>query len=138
MKAFLLDLAAMQPSQLYVSAAKLEAVRRAIDPRHPGAVEPVPVKRLGDAVVCTDGHTRALPAHEAGLKQIPAVWDEDELDWEAYEICVAWCRDEGIRSIADLAGRVVDAGTYETLWLDRCRRMHAALKRKRDANGGHR
>ena len=30
----------------------------------------------------TDGHTRAVAAVRAGLKTVPLVWDEDELDWD--------------------------------------------------------
>jgi hypothetical protein len=53
------------------------------------------------------------------------------LDWQAYAICVDWCRNAGIYSIGDLVGRVVAPIAYETLWLDRCAQMHEHLKEDR-------
>jgi hypothetical protein len=67
---------------------------------------------------------------------VPVAWEEDELDWEAYEICVAWCEQEGVRTIADLCDRVVEPETYQVLWLDRCAAMHKELQARRD--GEHR
>ena len=116
----------IQPSQLYVSEAKLAQVQEA-----PGLLEPLPVKRLAGRVVLTDGHTRALAAWQAGHARIEVYWDQDELDWEAYGICVAWCDEAGIRTVADLAGRVVSPADYEVLWLQRCARMQRALAQRR-------
>ena len=137
MKQYLIKLSDVQPSQLYISVAKLEALHPAVGASAPSSVEPVPIKRLGDDVVYTDGHTRAMAAHLAGMKEIPAVWDEDDLDWEAYEICVRWCKEEGIRTVADLASRIVDEEDYEKLWLARCRKMHDELARDRKERGSN-
>ena len=119
-------LSALQPSQLYVSRTKLEAVAA-------GCPDPVPVRRYGDRLVLTDGHSRALAAHRAGLDAVLVVVDEDDLDDEAYEICVGWCLDESIRSVLDLEDRVVEPDAYERLWLERCRRMHGELAARRCA-----
>ena len=137
MKQCLIKLSDVQPSQLYICVAKLEAVHPAVNPSAPSSVEPVPIKRLGDDIIYTDGHTRAMAAHLAGMKEIPAVWDENDLDWEAYEICVRWCKEEGIRTIADLASRIVDEEDYEKLWFARCRKMHDQLARDRKARGNN-
>jgi hypothetical protein len=123
----------MQPSQLYISAEKLAKVLRGFDPSHPEQMEAIPIRRLDGSVVMTDGHTRAFAAFLCGLRDIPAVWDRDELDWEAYRICVAWCREAGVNTVADLAGRVLAPGDYQALWLERCRRMHEELATKRGA-----
>jgi hypothetical protein len=64
------------------------------------------------------------------MTDIDVYWDEDELDWEAYEICLQWCEDDGIHTIADLAGTVVSVEDYERLWLKRCREMQEKLKEK--------
>jgi len=53
------------------------------------------------------------------------------LDWEAYEICVKWCREEGIYTIADLKDRVISHQEYKKLWYDRCSKMQNNLKQKR-------
>jgi hypothetical protein len=123
---FIMALDQLQPSQLYISATKLAWVKE-----HNAAREPLPVKRLSGRVVLTDGHTRALAAWQAGRREIEVYWDPDELDWEAYEICVDWCLEAGIRSVAGLAGRVVPPAEYEIVWLERCARMQQALAQGR-------
>ena len=128
---FIMKLMAIQPSQLYISAEKLARIQEEIARDGDRAVQPLPVKQLGEHVVLTDGHTRALAAHLRGMTEIEVWWDEDDMDWEAYEICVGWCREEGIHTIADLESRVVRAQEYQHLWLDRCRRMHEELKTRR-------
>jgi len=58
------------------------------DPVTPETLPPLPIKKLGQDVILTDGHTRALAAHLQGWQEIRVYWDEDDLDWEAYAICV--------------------------------------------------
>jgi NAD-dependent dihydropyrimidine dehydrogenase PreA subunit len=89
------------------------------------------VKKLGDQIIFTDGHTRAFAAFLCGLSEVRVFWDEDELDWEAYEICVEWCKEEGIHTIADLKNRVVTQREYEKLWLKRCEKMQQDLEKRR-------
>ena len=122
----------LQPSQLYVSAARLRRLSAAIGAGQVHRVHPVPVKQLGGDLVLTDGHTRVFAAWQAGETEVTAIWETDELDWEAYGICVAWCRADGIRSVADLAERVVEGKEFERLWLDRCRAMHRELAARRE------
>lgn len=121
----------LQPSQLYISREKLTSVQSRFDFSNPMGITPIPVKELGGLQVMTDGHTRALAAYLAGLSTVPTFADLDDLDWEAYQICVAWCHAEDIVSIADLVDRVVTSEDYERLWYDRCRAMQAALAKKR-------
>ncbi|MFN2305212.1 MAG: hypothetical protein ACK2TV_15900, partial [Anaerolineales bacterium] len=73
----------------------------------------------------------ALGTYLEGVRTIPVVWDQDELDWEAYQICMDWCRQEGIHTIADLTYRVVGTVDYQEKWLDRCCKMQADLAKKR-------
>jgi hypothetical protein len=54
------------------------------------------------------------------------------LDIDAYETCVAWCEQEGIRTVADLQGRFVSPGHYEVLWLQRCEQMQRDLDARRN------
>jgi hypothetical protein len=128
---FAAKLSDLQPSQLYVSADKLACIERALTGEQPPAIEPLPLKRLGPRTVLTDGHTRALAAFRAGCRSVPVYWETDELDWEAYEICVHWCLQAGIYSVADLQARVVTAEQYEELWYERCRAMHRWLAEQR-------
>jgi hypothetical protein len=128
---FTMKLDEIQPSQLYISSAKLARVMTSFDPLRPESLAPIPVKALGDRVIMTDGHTRAFAAFSCGLAQVRVFWDEDELDWEAYAICVEWCVEAGIRTIAGLEDRVVDPQAYQVLWLDRCAEMHCELEARR-------
>lgn len=130
----LLRLSDLQPSQLYVSQEKLNRIQRGFDPHRPQSIEPIPYKALDGLLVMTDGHTRAFAAHLAGIEIVPAYADPDDLDWEAYRICVRWCHSEGIHTIANLAGRVVNTEDYERLWHDRCRVMQSQLAEKRVAD----
>jgi hypothetical protein len=125
-RTFRMALDRLQPSQLYISADKLHKVLEGTEPG-----EPIPIKQLGRHLIMTDGHTRAFAAWSRGQSAVTVVWDEDELDWEAYEICVQWCEQEGIQTIADLEDRVVDGETYQTEWLDRCAAMHHKLEGRR-------
>src|SRR5512137_637827 len=103
----------LQPSQLYVSTAKLRKVqgrRRVFSAR---SFAPVPIKRLGRNLVLTDGHTRALAAALAGLRKIRVYWEDEELGWDLYRVCVRWCRRAGIRSVFDLRERIVPPREYE-------------------------
>ena len=133
MHAFEADLASLQPSQLYICDDKLAKVEQAITDVGWDHSKPVPVKRLGSRMVLTDGHTRAVAAVQQGRKTIPACWEDEDLDWEAYEICVDWCLAEGIHSVADLASRIVSADQYETRWYARCRALHRRLASQRTA-----
>ncbi len=117
-RVFEMRLDAIQPSQLFINAAKLEQVTGV-----PTEPEPIPVKRLGGRVIFTDGHTRAFAAHRRGETEIAVFWDEDELDWEAYETCVRWCEEAGIHRIGDLEGRILPPDEYEERWIRRCERM---------------
>jgi len=122
MGAFEIDIAKLQPSQLYVCDEKLAEVERSLAPGE--ALDPVPVKRLDGRLVLTDGHTRALAALRRGDRTIPVCWETGDLDWEAYRICVKWCLDEGIQTAADLRDRILPGEEYETLWIERCQAMH--------------
>ncbi len=108
----------MMPSQLYVSEPKYNYWKRRLFSGD--SYDPIPIKRIGDLVFCTDGHSRALATWEAGHTELVVEDDTDELDWMAYLEDVKWCSEEGIRSIADLSSRIVDEQDYQRLWRDRC------------------
>jgi len=94
-------------------------------------LEPIPIKELDGNLVSTDGHTRLLAWYLHGYEVVDCVWEDLEMEWDAYRICVQWCREEGIDTISDLKDRIVEPDDYQTLWLDRCRVMQDELQRKR-------
>jgi hypothetical protein len=122
-KRFMLPIADLQPSQLYISEGKLRLVQEWFNPDDMEGFDPVPVKRFNGKTLMTDGHTRAAAAYLAGWESVPAYWDEDELDMRAYATDIKWCSEEGVHSPADLAGRVVPHKDYERLWRKRCMEM---------------
>ena len=130
-KVFLMPLEAVQPSQLYISQEKRITLQDLIDFTDLSAIPPIPVRILGNEIVMTDGHTRAFGAYLAGQEKLPVNWDQDELDWEAYQICVDWCHEEGIHLIGDLEGRLITPEDYERLWYQRCREMQSKLADER-------
>jgi len=104
---------------------------KTFDPNKPESLEPIPVKKLGEDVIFVDGHTRAFTAFLHNLSEVPVYWEDEELDWDAYEICVEWCKKEGIYTIGDLKNRVVPQRVYEILWYRRCEKMQQDLETKR-------
>ncbi|MEM0006737.1 MAG: hypothetical protein QXR89_00510 [Candidatus Bathyarchaeia archaeon] len=130
-KVFMMKLSEIQPSQLYICSEKLSEVMKTFDGNNPTAMEPVPVKKLGEDVIFVDGHIRAFAAFLCGFSEVPVYWENEELDWDAYKICVEWCKEEGIRTIADLKGRIVSQREYEKLWYERCEKMQRALETRR-------
>lgn len=120
----------IQPSQLYISRSKQQRINELVKAHGESVLHPLPVKHLGEDVVYSDGHTRALTAMMRGMTEIQVWWDEDDMDWEAYEVCVGWCKADGIRTVADLEGRELDDDDYQRLWLDRCQRLFEDLGRK--------
>jgi hypothetical protein len=123
----LMDLKDIQPSQLYISSKKLENVLAWFTPIDYDSYDALPIKSLNGKIIFTDGHTRAYATYISGVKTIKVYWDEDELDWNAYQICVDWCNSEGINSIEDLHARVIEPSEYEVLWIERCRNLYKEL-----------
>jgi len=128
---FVMKLDQIQPSQLFISSERLSRVLKEYDALKPDLLEPLPVKRLGNDIILTDGHTRALAAFLRGFSEVRVYWDEEEADWDAYGVCVEWCKKEGIHSIADLKDRVVSSREFDRLWLSRCKKLVQDLEAKR-------
>jgi hypothetical protein len=127
-----MKLDSIQPSQLYINSEKLRYVTRQLQSK-PVFIKPIPVKKLEDQIVFVDGHTRALAALLLGLSEIPVYWEDEELDWDEYKVCVGWCKEEGIHSISDLKNRIVSHKDYKVLWLDRCKKMQQDLEAEKKA-----
>jgi hypothetical protein len=130
-KSFMMKLNRIQPSQLYISSEKLSKIMKTFDSANPESIEPIPIKKLGNEIVFVDGHTRAFAAFLRGFSEVPVYWEDEELDWDAYEICVGWCKKDGIHTIADLKDKVVSQKDYEILWYRRCEKMQQDLAKKK-------
>ena len=115
-----LPISELQPSQLWISEGKLCNIREWFDPKDRRNFDPIPVIKLDDRIVMTDGHTRAVAAILAGWNTVPVYRAMDIPDVSPYQIDIKWCDEEGIHSPADLAGRIVSHTDYEQLWRKRC------------------
>ena len=120
----------LQPSQFYISQAKLSNIQAWFHKDDLSNFEPLPVKVLDGIPILTDGHTRAVAAILAGLESVPLVYDEDELDWNLYRYCVEQCNQKGIHSPYDLVDRVISAYEYEEKWIGWCNQVHSKLQQK--------
>ncbi len=120
-----LDLALtdVHPSQLYLSSEKLADVLAWFDFDDP-AYGPLPVFEYDGEWYLSDGHTRAFVAYLAGEERL-SVERDDEVrevyDFDVYLACISWCEEEGVKTIADLRGRIVEPGTFEEVWIERCK-----------------
>lgn len=121
----------LQPSQLYISEEKIQQIRQWFDPHDLSFFPPIPIKVLDEHLVMTDGHTRAVVALQAGLTELPFVWETDELDWDMYRACVAACHEQGVQSPLDLLARVVNPREYQEKWHGWCDRMQEEVRARR-------
>ncbi|MDH7606435.1 MAG: hypothetical protein QHH12_01520 [Candidatus Bathyarchaeota archaeon] len=124
----------IQPTQLFISSEKLSEVMKTVNPKNPKSIEPIPVKKLDNEIIFVDGHTRAFATFLLGFTKVPVYWESEELDWDAYKICVKWCKKAKIRTIIDLKNRVISQKDFEVLWYRRCEEMQRKLQRKREQN----
>lgn len=131
LKRFHLQLEEIQPSQLYICDEKLASILRILDEGREDELEPIPIKILDGEKVSTDGHTRMFALYLRGTRRFLCEWEDTEMSWDAYRICVRWCKEAGITSIANLEGRVINWENYQKLWLERCRLMHDNLENHR-------
>ncbi len=124
---FYLNINRIQPSQLYLSEKKIEQVLNSLRNSGFENAQPLPVKQLNDNIIFTDGHTRAYLLWLNGYNEIKVIWEDEDLDWKLYEICVEWCKQAGIRTIADLKNRIIDHESYKIKWIERCKKMGEKL-----------
>ena len=121
----------LQPSQFYISQAKLSNIQAWFHKDDLSNFEPLPVKVLDGVPILTDGHTRAVSAILAGLESVPLVYEEDELDWNLYHYCVEQCKQRGIHSPYDLVDRVISAHDSEEKWIGWCDQIPSKLQQNK-------
>jgi hypothetical protein len=122
------------PTQLYISELKHQYWSERLSANGVDDYEPVPVKRIGNDLFMTDGHTRAVVLWQLGVREIEAYDDADELDWFAYLEDLKWCRDGRVLTVVELAERIIPHDDYEVKWRGRCEAAHK--RREHDPLGG--
>lgn len=129
-----MEIKKIQPSQLYLNKEKLAKISKNLSLYGIKKLMPLPVKLLNDEIIFTDGHTRAFVLWKNGVQKIEVYWEseDEDLDWELYEVCVNWCKDAQIRSIEDLGGKIIDSTSYKEKWINRCQKMHLEMEKIRN------
>lgn len=113
---------ALRPTQLYLSAEKLAAVLEWFDPESE-SYDPLPIFEYEEEWYLADGHTRAFVAWLAGAESFRVELDASirtDYDFDLYRTCIGWCAEAGVRTVPDLAGRVLGHDAYEAKWIERC------------------
>lgn len=85
---FPMKLCNIQPSQLYISEEKLKKVENYLESVDLKKIDPLPIKKIGNNIFFTDGHTRAFALYKRRVKEVEVYWDEDDLGWIQYLICL--------------------------------------------------
>ncbi len=132
MNSFIKNISDIQPSQLYINREKLYAVEKHLNSVPLNKLDPLPIKKIGRKIFFTDGHTRAFALFKRKEKKIKVYWDEDDLDWIEYFICLNWCDKEDIKQIQDFNNRIISVSKYQKLWLEKCKQMNINLKTNLD------
>lgn len=125
---FLLKASKIQPSQLYLNAAKLAKVKELYKPILLDSLPPIPIKELDNEIIFTDGHHRAYIAVSLGFENLPVYWETENLSWNLYRVCVGWCKEENITTILDLKKKIVKNTEFKKLWIKKCADLRKKMK----------
>ncbi len=113
----------LRANNWYVNQAKLDRVREAWSAGTQDTLPPVLVTHIDGELSLIDGHARTFAAYEAGAIEIRAEYEslEDiEGSTALYEHIHREGPARGVRSIADLADRIVDPDDHRRLWIGYC------------------
>lgn len=117
-------------SQIYLNEAKIDLIRKWLPKQDIDKMEPLPVRNFGNQkYTLTDGHSRAFAAYTMGYKNVPIIYDEDdivsnELGEKLYNIDICWCERFGLSNISDLSSRIISDEKYQYFWIERCSRSY--------------
>lgn len=127
---FTIGLSELGISQLYLCKEKLDAVDLWFDTARADEYEPLPVYDFGNGrFTLTDGHSRAFVMACNGFHNVRVLVDTDEMitsemGQRLYKRDIEWCERKGLRTVADLSGRIISERRYVILWIERCKRLH--------------
>ena len=105
------------PEQLTVDSEKLDKVNTWLKTPEQVIVNCV---NINDKTVCIDGYSRLVAAHNKGFKHVYGYVDPEDTNHEFYKTCLSWCEEQNVKTIADLAKRVVTPEEHQEIWINRC------------------
>lgn len=113
----------LRPNNWYISRTKLDQVREAWERGEEDHLPPVLVTAIDGELSLIDGHSRAFVAFERGETYIRAVVaDLADIDGSTalYRHIHRQGPRLGIKTIADLRGRIVEPDEHARLWIGYC------------------
>lgn len=119
MNTFRVRIDQLQPSQPYLSKARLENIMR----NTAFLLRPVAVRELNGRLCAIDGHERLMALHNLGRAEVDVYIDDSERDGKIWKKCVEICMKEGISSILDLENRFVSPSGFRQLWIEKKREL---------------
>jgi len=119
----LVNLKELKPNNWFINSAKLERVREAWLNGMQDMLPPILVSEIDGTLALIDGHSRAYASYENGRIRINADLEEiDDIEGSSalYKYIHRHGPSQGIRTIADLANRIVSPQDHQTLWISWC------------------
>lgn len=118
-----IDLADLQPSQLYLNRSKLRSLIMEGYDANQTDLEPLPVIKTNGELVLVDGHIRAFLADQQGETQITVEYLSEVDHLTTFQTYVSWCKDEMITQVSDLGKQILSNEDFERAWVQRCNRL---------------
>ena len=119
----LVNLIELKPNNWFINSAKLDRVREAWLNGMQDMLPPILVSEIDGTLALIDGHSRAYAAYENGRIRINADLEEiDDIEGTSalYKYIHRHGPSQGIRTIADLANRIVSPQDHQKLWISWC------------------
>ena len=119
----IVNLMELRPNNWYINKAKLNKIREVWRRKEQTRLPPVLVTRIDAEFSLIDGHSRAYAAYEQSVSKIAAtIRDLHKIEGSQalYEHIHREGPGIGIRTIADLKDRIVEAELHKQLWVGYC------------------
>lgn len=114
-----IDLAELQPSQLYLNRSRLrEFIMDGFDAESLNDI-PLPVIKSGNELILADRHTEAFLASQQGVTAIQVSCLPEIENLAFYKQAAEWCKAEGITSVSDLGKQIIAGDDFEREWTAR-------------------
>ena len=117
------EILSVRPNNWYINREKLERVRSAWNNGKQDQLPPVLVTEIDDEPSLIDGHSRAYAAFERGETHIRAdIYALEEIEGSSalYKHIHREGPHQGIKTIADLQGRILPPEEHRRLWTGYC------------------
>lgn len=122
MNTFRVHIDQLQPSQPYLSRARLDIIMR----NTAFLLKPVAVRELNGRLCAIEGHERLFALQTLGSVEADVYIDESGKDAKIWQKCVEITISMGVATIQDLEDRMLTPSGYRQLWIERKRELERA------------